>query len=106
MFFTQFAIRDGKQHALCGGYFDTEFICHASKIQNLHQLEFDIEELDEPSIIQIGVRNPDNRMTIFTSQKNLLPHVVGVTMQKYNWSLTYDTSMKYIQRMIEANKKE
>ena len=105
VFFTQFVIQDGKQHAICGGYFNTKFICHTSKLHNLHKLEFNIEELDEPSIIQLGIRNPDDRMTLCTNQKNLTPHVAGVTMRKYDWSLYYNTSMEYVQRMIEANKK-
>ena len=106
VFFTQFVVRDRKQHAICGGYFNTEFICHTSKLQNLHSLEFDIEELDEPSIIQLGIRNPDDMITLCTSQKNLTSHVAGANIRKYDWSLSYNTSMEYVQHMIEANKKE
>lgn len=106
--YTHFVIRDGGLFPISGGLiYEAEFVYNNTRLQNLHQLEFQgIEELDEESLLYISLYNPNDGMKLCTYRKFLTSHVAGVYAKRLNLSFYCDSSIEYAERMIEANAKE
>ena len=106
--YTQSVVRDGRLYPTSGGLiYEAEFVYNNTKLQNLHQLEFQgIEELDEESFLDLRLNNLGDGMKLCTYREHLTPHVAGVCIKRLYFSLYCDSAIEYAKRMIEANIKE
>lgn len=106
IFFNQFTAGNGRRQAISGGFHDEEFVCNKTNLKNLHPIDFPLTYTEEPTILQIGIRNPDDGMVLCASQKQIEPHICETRIKKYGWSISFNPSMEYIQHIIEGNIKE